>query len=96
MRRLKYMATAGIMAAMVATTSLPVHLVYAADTSIQQVEENQLPEGDYVVPISLEGNIPLPPVATAFAKAFGETGILHVDEDGNKTLTVNNSQMQTS
>ncbi len=50
--------------------------------------------GTYTVPItSLVSKAPLPAVQQAFAKAFGDEAIITVDENGNKTATVNSYHM---
>lgn len=50
--------------------------------------------GNYLVPIkSLTSAAPLPAVQAGFAKAFGDSVIVTVYEDGSKTVTLTNNHM---
>lgn len=106
MRKFTGKIAAGLLAAIVAVAGMPVSNVPAAlnqPNQIKSVVINKekssetaplIKEGDYTVPISLKHDaIPMQPVKDAFASALGENGKLHVDADGNMTLSVNCKQM---
>lgn len=78
--------------------SLVLALLMVINMGIMNIfgaEKDALAEpGSYIVQItSLTSKAPLPPVQQAFAKAFGDTAVITVDAEGNKTVTVTNHHM---
>ena len=60
----------------------------------EQGQNSEIKEGIYIIPIlDLESTAPLPAVKSAFSKAFGSKGILNVDAEGNKSITVHSQNM---
>lgn len=70
----------------------------AIEEAIAHLEEAEmLRPGQYLVPItSLVSAAPLEPVQTAFSKAFGDTVVVTVREDGTKIARVDNHHMVIS
>ena len=98
MRKITGKAAAGLLALMMAVSGIPAtgnmpvgqKTVQAAEGDEQQT----IGKGNYIVPVkSLESAAPLPPVQTAFAKAFGENMKVVVDEEGNQTATIDLQHM---
>lgn len=73
----------------------------AIQKAVAALEKNPLGEtvdlskpGKYLVPIkSLTSAAPLPAVQAGFSKAFGDSAIITVYEDGSKIVTVTNNHM---